>query len=97
MNLFAECVSKCSYCWDCIIHSATDRFADVNVVKQLNTMETQAMECCPACRKPFDLGKQRRLVDTCGHVRCHSCMFNSDKCPVCSDSDRKFRKSGILP
>ena len=75
-----------------VIQRSADCIADVNVVKQLNTMETQMMNRCPACRMPFDLGKRRRLVDTCGHERCHSCMFNSDLCPVCSDSDRKFCK-----
>jgi len=79
-------------CYDSCVSGG---IADVNVVKQLNTMETQMMNRCPACRKPFDLGKRRRLVDTCGHERCHSCMFNSDQCPVCSDSDRKFCKYSV--
>ena len=79
-------------CYDSCV---SDAIADVNVVKELNTMEAQMMNRCPACRQPFDLGKRRRLVDTCGHERCHSCMFNSDQCPVCSDSDRKFCKYSV--
>ncbi|XP_074653753.1 protein TANC2-like [Tubulanus polymorphus] len=38
---------------------------------------------CPSCHMPFDKGKKRKLIDTCGHERCYSCMFNSDECPLC--------------
>ncbi|XP_022248629.1 protein TANC2-like [Limulus polyphemus] len=38
---------------------------------------------CPSCHMPFDKGKKRRLIDNCGHERCYSCMFNSDRCPLC--------------
>ncbi|XP_076455894.1 uncharacterized protein LOC143290385 isoform X2 [Babylonia areolata] len=38
---------------------------------------------CPSCRLPFDSGKKRRLIDTCGHERCYSCMFSSEICPLC--------------
>ena len=38
---------------------------------------------CPACRLPFDSGKKRRLIDSCGHERCYSCMFSSEVCPLC--------------
>ncbi|RUS72960.1 hypothetical protein EGW08_019277, partial [Elysia chlorotica] len=40
-------------------------------------------DLCPACHRPFDSGRKRRLIDTCGHERCYTCMFNSEMCPVC--------------
>ncbi|XP_064644495.1 protein TANC2-like isoform X5 [Lineus longissimus] len=46
-------------------------------------MEAQSMEICPACHLPFDKGKKRRLIDTCGHERCYMCMFSSEDCPLC--------------
>ncbi|XP_022250289.1 protein TANC2-like isoform X2 [Limulus polyphemus] len=39
---------------------------------------------CPSCHMFFDKGRKRRLIDTCGHERCYSCIFNSDRCPTCS-------------
>lgn len=39
--------------------------------------------CCPSCQMPFDKGKKRKLIDTCGHERCYSCMFKNEQCPVC--------------
>jgi hypothetical protein len=38
---------------------------------------------CPGCHLPFDKGKKRRLTDACGHNRCYTCVFNSEKCPTC--------------
>ncbi|KAL9903589.1 protein TANC2 isoform X2 [Glossina fuscipes] len=38
---------------------------------------------CPTCRISFDKGKRRKLIDTCGHERCYSCMFRNDQCPMC--------------
>lgn len=32
---------------------------------------------------PFDKGKKRKLIDTCGHERCYSCMFRNEACPIC--------------
>jgi hypothetical protein len=32
---------------------------------------------------PFDKGKKRRLIDSCGHERCYSCLFRSEACPLC--------------
>ncbi|GFN90321.1 protein tanc2-like [Plakobranchus ocellatus] len=46
-------------------------------------MDSPGLEVCPACHRPFDTGKKRRLIDTCGHERCYTCMFNSELCPVC--------------
>lgn len=36
---------------------------------------------------PFDKGKKRKLIDTCGHERCYSCMFRNEICPLCTRSN----------
>jgi hypothetical protein len=33
---------------------------------------------------PFDKGKKRKLIDTCGHERCYGCMFRNEACPLCT-------------
>lgn len=54
---------------------------------------------CPSCRISFDKGKRRKLIDTCGHERCYSCMFRNDQCPMCMNSslkgEYKIRSSDI--
>lgn len=42
---------------------------------------------CPGCNMPFDKGKKRKLIDTCGHERCYSCMFRNEACPLCTAND----------
>ena len=27
--------------------------------------------------------QKRRLIDSCGHERCYSCLFRSEACPLC--------------
>ncbi|GFU04024.1 protein TANC2 [Nephila pilipes] len=39
---------------------------------------------CSSCKHPFDTGKKRRVVDSCGHHRCYACLCAQDACPVCS-------------
>lgn len=39
---------------------------------------------CAGCNKPFDKGKKRKVTDACGHVRCYSCLIQSEKCPLCA-------------
>ncbi|GFY40967.1 protein TANC2 [Trichonephila inaurata madagascariensis] len=39
--------------------------------------------CC-SCKLPFDTGKKRCVVDSCGHYRCYACLCAQDACPVCS-------------
>ncbi|XP_008546843.1 protein TANC2 isoform X3 [Microplitis demolitor] len=48
---------------------------------------------CPSCEMPFDKGKKRRLIDSCGHERCYSCLFRSEACPICCHHapDRQIR------
>merc|ERR1719228_2372252 len=36
---------------------------------------------------PFDRSRKRRLLDTCGHERCYSCIFRSDVCALCIHTD----------
>merc|ERR1719370_2823298 len=38
---------------------------------------------CPSCILPFDRSRKRRLIDSCGHERCYSCIFRTDLCPLC--------------
>ncbi|XP_023348997.1 uncharacterized protein LOC111717773 [Eurytemora carolleeae] len=40
---------------------------------------------CPGCRAVFDSGTKRRLLDSCGHERCYTCIFQNGQCPVCAD------------
>ncbi|XP_058796841.1 protein TANC2 [Phymastichus coffea] len=44
---------------------------------------------CPSCEMPFDKGKKRRLIDSCGHERCYSCLFRSEACPLCAQEARR--------
>lgn len=46
---------------------------------------------CPSCQLPFDKGKKRKLIDTCGHDRCYSCMFKNESCTICADTQRHQR------
>ncbi|XP_023319029.1 protein TANC2 [Trichogramma pretiosum] len=43
-----------------------------------------ASHLCPSCEMPFDKGKKRRLIDSCGHDRCYSCLVRTQICPLCS-------------
>ena len=44
----------------------------------------EGQQQCPVCGCQYDLGKQRKLVDTnCGHARCFKCMFAVEQCPLC--------------
>ncbi|XP_050420665.1 protein TANC2 isoform X3 [Adelges cooleyi] len=55
--------------------------------------EGDADETCPSCGMPFDKGKKRKLIDSCGHERCYSCMFRNEGCPLCvNDDDSKVTK-----
>jgi len=59
-------------------------FADLAQIRAL--VESTGMlggSTCPSCEMPFDKGKKRRLIDSCGHERCYSCLFRSEACPLC--------------
>ena len=47
---------------------------------------TAVQDVCPTCRLPYDKGKKRKLIDSCGHERCWTCMFNQEECPLCVSS-----------
>ncbi|KAK3746986.1 hypothetical protein QZH41_011946 [Actinostola sp. cb2023] len=38
---------------------------------------------CPDCGTRYDNARKRRLIDTCGHPRCYSCLFVDKPCPLC--------------
>lgn len=63
-------------------------FADLAQIRAL--VESTGMlggSTCPSCEMPFDKGKKRRLIDSCGHERCYSCLFRSEACPLCLRAD----------
>ncbi|XP_052694693.1 protein TANC2-like isoform X4 [Crassostrea angulata] len=57
----------------------------VDILRDLS-MEEQMADCCPLCHMPYDKGKKRRLIDTCGHAKCYSCMFYSESCRICENN-----------
>ncbi|XP_075222893.1 zinc-RING finger and ankyrin repeat domain-containing protein rolling pebbles isoform X4 [Lycorma delicatula] len=59
---------------------------DLAAIRKLLESESTA-GTCPSCNMPFDKGKKRKLIDTCGHERCYSCMFRNEACPLCSAED----------
>lgn len=61
---------------------------DLQSIRRLLEHDTSA-SVCPSCRISFDKGKRRKLIDTCGHERCYSCMFRNDQCPMCMNSSLK--------
>lgn len=63
-------------------------FSDLHSIRRLLEHDTSA-SVCPSCRISFDKGKRRKLIDTCGHERCYSCMFRNDQCPMCMNSSLK--------
>ncbi|XP_039314116.1 protein TANC2 isoform X3 [Solenopsis invicta] len=56
---------------------------------------------CPSCEMPFDKGKKRRLIDSCGHERCYSCLFRNEICPLClrdydfNDNDDRLEEQSL--
>ncbi|XP_055610896.1 protein TANC2 isoform X2 [Uranotaenia lowii] len=55
---------------------------DLAAIRKILENETGGA-VCPSCQMPFDKGKKRKLIDTCGHERCYSCMFRNEICPIC--------------
>nr|XP_029718771.1 protein TANC2-like isoform X1 [Aedes albopictus] len=55
---------------------------DLAAIRKILENETGGA-LCPSCQMPFDKGKKRKLIDTCGHERCYSCMFRNEICPIC--------------
>ncbi|XP_073839218.1 zinc-RING finger and ankyrin repeat domain-containing protein rolling pebbles isoform X1 [Musca autumnalis] len=85
----------------CGVISPTEDMSEEMQVKCLNAAENDLQSIrrllehdtnssvCPSCRISFDKGKRRKLIDTCGHERCYSCMFRNDQCPMCMNSSLK--------
>ena len=46
--------------------------------------EQKQQDFCPSCGEAFDCGKKRRLIDSCGHERCYTCMFSKELCSLCT-------------
>nr|CAD7260033.1 unnamed protein product [Timema shepardi] len=66
------CICDCPYGLD-----------DLAAIRKL--LESEACTgTCPSCKMPFDKGKKRKLIDSCGHERCYSCMFRNEACPLCA-------------
>ncbi|XP_013166187.1 PREDICTED: protein TANC2 isoform X2 [Papilio xuthus] len=63
---------------------------DLAALRQLLENETGGTSC-PSCNMPFDKGKKRKLIDTCGHERCYSCMFRNEACPICARNSQTRR------
>lgn len=57
--------------------------SDLAAIRKL-LEEGDGDEMCPSCGMPFDKGKKRKLIDSCGHERCYSCMFRNEGCQLCS-------------
>ncbi|XP_052822190.1 protein TANC2 isoform X6 [Octopus bimaculoides] len=66
---------------------------DPDAIRNLKSMEG-FMDNCPSCHLPFDKGKKRRLIDSCGHERCYSCMFNVEQCPLCENTANPAKTNG---
>nr|XP_034311495.1 protein TANC2 isoform X3 [Crassostrea gigas] len=68
----------------------------VDILRDLS-MEEQMADCCPLCHMPYDKGKKRRLIDTCGHAKCYSCMFYSESCRICENSGNQLPEPQVPP
>lgn len=68
---------------------------DLQAIRKLLEVETGG-STCPSCQMPFDKGKKRKLIDTCGHERCYSCLFRNEPCPLCvSKCQETNRDNGV--
>lgn len=64
---------------------------DLAAIRKILENETGGTTC-PSCKMPFDKGKKRKLIDTCGHDRCYSCMFKNESCTICANTQRHQRQ-----
>lgn len=62
-------------------------FPDLAAIRKLLEEGGDGDEMCPSCGMPFDKGKKRKLIDSCGHERCYACMFRNEGCPLCAVAD----------
>ncbi|XP_046846060.1 uncharacterized protein LOC124439841 isoform X2 [Xenia sp. Carnegie-2017] len=54
------------------------------LVFRCSNMESPKCLVCPECSERYNDTKKRRLIDTCGHPRCYSCLMKDNPCPVCA-------------
>ncbi|XP_025416636.1 protein TANC2 isoform X4 [Sipha flava] len=59
---------------------------DLAAIRKLLEEGVDGDETCPSCGMPFDKGKKRKLIDSCGHERCYACMFRNEGCPLCASA-----------
>ncbi|XP_014205049.1 protein TANC2 [Copidosoma floridanum] len=64
-------------------HGSSHSIFDLAQIRALVESTGALNSVCPSCDMPFDKGKKRRLIDSCGHERCYSCMFHNEACPLC--------------
>ena len=55
-----------------------------------------ATQTCPTCLLSYDSGLRRKLLDSCGHQRCFSCMRKQDECDLCPREGKHCRLSTII-
>lgn len=65
--------------------------SDLAAIRKILENETGGT-ACPSCKMPFDKGKKRKLIDTCGHEICYSCMFKNESCTICANTSRHQRQ-----
>ena len=46
-------------------------------------MEVPKFLKCPECDEKYGDNKKRRVIDSCGHPRCFSCLVLDNQCSVC--------------
>ncbi|XP_045449671.1 protein TANC2 [Melitaea cinxia] len=74
-----------------IVYKESNIQENLAALRQLLDSETGGTTC-PSCNMPFDKGKKRKLIDTCGHERCYSCMFRNETCPICARKSQGRRQ-----
>ena len=57
-------------------------------------MEVPKFLKCPECNEKYSDKKKRRIIDSCGHPRCFSCLVLDNQCTVC-ETILSRRKSWI--
>ncbi|CAG9132653.1 unnamed protein product [Plutella xylostella] len=80
----------------CLVTWSNHKMEYLAAIRQLLESETGGTSC-PSCNMPFDKGKKRKLIDTCGHERCYSCMFRNEACPVCARNSHARRPERYTP
>lgn len=70
-----------------ILLFSSNYYTDLAAIRKILENEAGG-SCCPSCKMPFDKGKKRKLIDTCGHAKCYSCMFKNESCTICANTHR---------